>query len=192
MSANYNGLTRNIWPGTWSPSSGHPIALDTEIRGSLQSISGELGDRLTNIPGQRLQEGMVVFVKTGYTVGSVSREAEKYYTYRLLAGESRNTSTGAMPNSESNWFEVNLAPVSVTPPQPTIAYESYEFTDSLHWVVQHNKGTLKFMETLTDGEGNRFFAKVHIIDQNSFEVRLASAQSGKVDVMFAFQTMTDK
>ena len=33
---NYNGLTRNQWPGTFSPSSNHPIVLDTEIRGGLR------------------------------------------------------------------------------------------------------------------------------------------------------------
>ena len=35
----YDGLTRNTWPGTWSPSSTHPIVLDTEVRGSLRFVS---------------------------------------------------------------------------------------------------------------------------------------------------------
>jgi len=55
-STNYSGLTRNTWPGTWSPTSDHPIALDTELRGTLQSITGYSGDRLTDITGQRIQE----------------------------------------------------------------------------------------------------------------------------------------
>ena len=69
MSVDYSGLTRNTWPGTWSPSSDSPIALDTELRGTLQSISGDATDRLVDIPGQRLTEGMLVYVKNGYTNG---------------------------------------------------------------------------------------------------------------------------
>ena len=53
--SNYNGLTRNQWPGTWSPSSNHPIALDTEIRGGLRYVSGVDSDTVTGIHGQRLQ-----------------------------------------------------------------------------------------------------------------------------------------
>ena len=63
----YNGLTRNQWPGTWSPSSSHPIVLDTEMRGGLRYVSGSVGDRLSNITGQRLQDGMIVYVENGYT-----------------------------------------------------------------------------------------------------------------------------
>lgn len=107
-STNYDGLTRNIWPGTWSPSSTHPIVLDTEIRGSLQSITGDLGDRLTDIYGQRLQEGMMVYVKTTYTASSYTRTGDNYYTYRLLPGDVRNVSTGAAPNTEANWSLVSL------------------------------------------------------------------------------------
>ena len=68
--ANYDGLTRNAWTGTWSPSGDHPIVLDTEIRGGLRHVSGDLGDQLTDISGQRLQEGMLVYVKNTY--GSVT------------------------------------------------------------------------------------------------------------------------
>ena len=61
--ANYNGLTRNQWPGTWSPSSNHPIVLDTEMRGGLRYVSGDSGDKITDITGQRLQDGIF---KSGY------------------------------------------------------------------------------------------------------------------------------
>lgn len=97
--ANYDGLTKNSWPGTWAPSSKAPIALDTDLRGTLQSISGEVGDRLTDIPGQRLSEGMLVYVKTGYA----DRASDKHYKYVLLAGESRDFATGNLPNNEANW-----------------------------------------------------------------------------------------
>lgn len=108
MTTNYDGLTKNSWPGTWSPSSNAPIALDTELRGTLQSISGAAGDRLTDIYGQRLTEGMMVYLKTGYTAGSKIRSSDSYYKYKLLNGESRNPSTGSMPNSEDNWSEVSF------------------------------------------------------------------------------------
>ena len=99
--ADYNGLTRNAWTGTWSPSGDHPIVLDTEIRGGLRYISGDAGDQLTDITGQRLQEGMLVYVKNTY--GSVI--GNKFYQYSLLSGEQRNTSTGDMPNAAGNWTE---------------------------------------------------------------------------------------
>ena len=32
MASNYDGLTRNVWPGTWSTGTNSPIVLDTEGR----------------------------------------------------------------------------------------------------------------------------------------------------------------
>lgn len=104
MSTNYDGLTRNTWPGTWSSSGTHPIVLDREVRGGLRFISGSDGDQLTDIQGQRLQEGMLVYVKTSY--GDIT--GDKYYTYKLLDGESRDSSTGDMPNNSGNWSQVTF------------------------------------------------------------------------------------
>lgn len=112
MSSNYDGLTRNPWPGTWSASEDQPIVLDTELRGALQSISGVLGDQLTNITGQRINEGMIVYVKNTYTNGPVTRQGDSYYTYRLLSGQSRDINTGEMPNAEDNWSKISLAGIS--------------------------------------------------------------------------------
>ena len=91
--ANYDGLTKNDWPGTWVPSSEHPIALSNEIRGGLHVVSGEAGDTLTDISGQRLAEGMLVY----------NTSDSRYYMYTLLDGETRNSSTGYMPNNSGNW-----------------------------------------------------------------------------------------
>jgi len=104
----YDGLTRNQWPGTWSPSSNHPIVLDTEIRGALRFVSGAGSDTLTNITGQRLQEGMLVYLKTGY--GSFT--SNTYYKYTLQGSETRNAATGAMPNANANWSVVTFAGAS--------------------------------------------------------------------------------
>ena len=101
--ANYDGLTRNVWPGTWSTGTNSPIVLDTEVRGTLQSISGDVGDRLTDIPGARITEGMLVYVKAGYTSGSTTYTADKYYTYKLQGSEVRSNVTGAVPNADANW-----------------------------------------------------------------------------------------
>lgn len=113
MSSDYSGLTRNLWTGTFSPTADHPIVLDTEIRGSLRTVSGSLGDRLTDITGQRLEEGMLVYLKSGYTSGLTVRVGGLYYRYNLQIGESRNVSTGAMPNAEANW-SVNQAGLTVS------------------------------------------------------------------------------
>ena len=102
--ANYDGLTRNTWTGTWSPSGTHPIVLDTEIRGGLRFVSGEEGDRLEDISGQRLQEGMLVYLKNEYD----EFQGDKYYKYLLLEGEERDLSTGEMPNDSLNWSEVSF------------------------------------------------------------------------------------
>jgi len=103
MASNYDGLTRNVWPGTWSTGTNSPIVLDTEVRGTLQSISGDASDRLTDIPGARIQEGMLVYVKNTYTAGSYTRTGDKYYTYKLQGSEVRSNITGAVPNAEANW-----------------------------------------------------------------------------------------
>ena len=99
--ADYNGLTRNAWPGTWSPSSNHPIVLDTEMRGGLRYVSGDSGDRVSDITGQRLQDGMLIYVKKAHE----GFEAEQYYSFKLQAGQYRDSATGELPNAGSNWEE---------------------------------------------------------------------------------------
>ena len=65
-----------------------------------------------------------------------------------------------------------------------INFGRYEFSSQLTWTVVHNKNTDKFTEKLVDLDGNQFFAKVSILDKNSFQVSLTSAVSGYVDVFF--------
>jgi len=101
MAISYDGLTRNAWTGTWSTTGDHPIALNNEIRGGIHVVSGSAGDQLADIPGQRLQEGMLVYLQNSY--GSFT--GSKWYTYNLLVGESRSAITGAVPNADGNWTE---------------------------------------------------------------------------------------
>ena len=98
--ANYDGLTRNPWPGTWSTNGVHPIALDVELRGGLRLVSGSGTDTLVNIPSGMLQDGMLAYVASGY---HVSISGDTYYKYSILSGESRDTETGFLPNDSGNW-----------------------------------------------------------------------------------------
>ena len=67
---------------------------------------------------------------------------------------------------------------------PGNVVKRYEFANSLEWIVNHGMNTRNFVETLTDNQGNRFFAPVKVVDDNSFIVRLTSATSGAVSVYF--------
>lgn len=106
------GLTINQWPGTWSPSASHPIVLDAEIRGSLRTITGDSGDRLGDITGQRLQDGMIVYVQKTYLDSSFdsinSIIGGQYYKYNMLDGEYRDSNTGDLLNAKENWDLIRL------------------------------------------------------------------------------------
>ena len=100
--ANYDGLSRNAWPGTWSTNGTHPIILDTEQRGGLRYVSGSGTDTLVNIPSGMLQAGMLAYVASDY---HADVSADKYYKYSILDGESRDSDTGFLPNNSGNWSE---------------------------------------------------------------------------------------
>jgi hypothetical protein len=108
--ANYDGLTRNPWPGTWSTNGVHPIALDVELRGGLRLVSGSGTDTLVNIPSGMLQNGMLAYVASGYHADVSS---DTYYKYSILSGESRNDETGFLPNNSGNWSEFTTGGSSV-------------------------------------------------------------------------------
>ena len=97
---NYDGLTRNAWPGTWSTAGTHPIALDVELRGGLRLVSGSGTDTLVGIPSGMLQDGMLAYVASGYHPDILSNT---YYKYSILDGESRDGNTGFLPNDSGNW-----------------------------------------------------------------------------------------
>ncbi len=86
--SDFYGLTRNTWPGTWSPSTEAPIVLDKETRGGLRSIIGSNGDRLEDITGQRLVSGMFVFVEKDYSIDITTLENtnENYSLNTLFMG----------------------------------------------------------------------------------------------------------
>jgi hypothetical protein len=100
----------------------------------------------------------------------------------LLVGSFYVTSAGvlyfknAMPNS---WSVVQTGNVSSGP-----IFETYNFSTSLVWTVTHNKNTTNFIKTIFDENGEELYAKVNIIDSNSFEVTLTESIGGKVEVVF--------
>lgn len=99
---NYDGLARNAWPGTWSTNGTHPIVLDVEQRGGLRLVSGSGTDTLVNVASGMLQDGMLAYVASGY---HADVSTGKYYKYSVLAGESRDSNTGFLPNDSGNWSE---------------------------------------------------------------------------------------
>lgn len=172
MTTNYDGLTRNIWPGTWSSGTNAPIVLDTEMRGALRSISGGVGDYLTNIPGAQIQEGMLVYVKTGYTSGATTRTGDTYYTYKLNNGESRSAITGAVPNAESNWTE------HVSSGGGDLAYTHTQTVASATWTITHNLGKFPSV-TVIDSADSVVIGDVVFTSVNELVVSFSGIFSGK-------------
>ena len=108
------------------------------------------------------------------------RTAGETKLYAMPIGALYLRSTGelyyknAMPNVWSKFDASNSGNTFV----------SFTFTSALQWLVQHNKNTRVFNETLFDEAGNKFYAPVRIIDDNSFVINMTSATSGKVHVLF--------
>ena len=101
MSSNYTGLTRNPWSGTWEPPVTSPIVLSADIRGGFRTISGAAGDKLTDIPGQRLENGMLVYLESSYTTGGgIAYTGNTLYQYINTATRG---SDGTLSNLDQYW-----------------------------------------------------------------------------------------
>jgi len=157
--ANYDGLTRNAWPGTWSPSSNHPIVLDTELRGSLRFVSGQNGDQLSDITGQRLQDGMLVYVATSYG----DYEGGQYYKYSVLAGESRNASTGELPNNPANWSNYSTANLKSV----SIALGSSDSASTIDSFLTTEYRTIKYVIQLEHDSDSKYHAAEILLTHNN-------------------------
>lgn len=168
---NYDGLTRNTWPGTWSPSSTHPIVLDTEVRGSLRFVSGTGSDTVTNIPGQRLQEGMLVYVANSHSVYL----GGAYYKYKLLSGESRNAATGAMPNATGNWEAVNVLQ------QASVDLDSAGANQIVDIFPKTQFRTCKYIVQLEHDSDNKYHSTEILLTHNNTTVSLTEYAIVKTD-----------
>ena len=119
MATNINGLSAAMTDGaTWlsgtaaTPTAANvPIVLDTQLRGSLRTVSGVGTDTLTQIPESMLEDGMLVFVSTQYTEtnpdGSQGpvRTADTYYQFN--ASQARDA-FGRIPNRVQDWAELQF------------------------------------------------------------------------------------
>jgi hypothetical protein len=110
------------------------------------------------------------------TVGSVT-------TPEVVVVSNENTLVIGMPEQQTTVVAGILGP-----PGPrgnsASAVATYTFDISLEWLVVHNKNTSSFVPALFDSAGSQFFAKVNIIDNNKFAVKLTEAISGSVAVIF--------
>ena len=83
------------------------------------------------------------------------------------------------------------SPKSLISTHPPV-YKRYAINNSsLLWEIPHNQNTDKFVAILRDLDGNQFYAKVHRIDKNKFNVILTDATSGTVDVVFELSDAAD-
>jgi hypothetical protein len=64
----------------------------------------------------------------------------------------------------------------------------FEFTNSMSWLVTHNRSTDKFIAQVWNAAGAPMFAAIAVIDENSFRVNLTYPTSGYVDVIFGEPT----
>ena len=105
MNSNYTGLTQSYWIGTWSaPNGAYPVILDTEIRGGLRTITADVGERLTDINGLFLQDGMLVYLRKSYTSnGGVPYTGGMYYKYTNSSDRSTTSPRGVLANGDSYW-----------------------------------------------------------------------------------------
>jgi hypothetical protein len=60
-----------------------------------------------NITGDRLQEGMLCYIKYGYTKGAYTRQGDSYYKYSAN-GSLRDPNTGRYPNDGTHWTRVSI------------------------------------------------------------------------------------
>ena len=104
MAINTNGLTAlSTNNTTWvSPiANERPVALANQIRGGFMMISGAAGDRLLDIPGIMLQDGMLVFLQTGYTeTDGTARAADTIFQY---SNDTARPASGVLANEVGMW-----------------------------------------------------------------------------------------
>lgn len=111
-------------------------------------------------------------VATALTAAPVSIDAPETTTPGALWFDVTMDQMKVYAESTSSW--VALAPKCIR----------FSFNESTTWLVQHNRNTTAYTVNLTDTEGNHFYAKISIIDSNSFSIMLMEATSGVADVTF--------
>ena len=121
-----------------------------------------------------------------WNIAATDLDGSMLYLNTLTNTGTTGTTTGTNTGTTGTTTGTVIPPgnASSISTSTAIRMERYTFTDSLQWVVNHNKNTTRLIESIADSNGNRFFAKIQIIDSNNFVVYLTEAKSGTVDVIF--------
>ena len=121
-----------------------------------------------------------------WNIAATDLDGSMLYLNTLTNTGTTGTTTGTNTGTTGTTTGTVIPPgnASSISTSTAIRMERYAFTDSLRWVVNHNKNTTRLIESIADSNGNRFFAKIQIIDSNNFVVYLTEAKSGTVDVIF--------
>ena len=83
------------------------------------------------------------------------------------------------------------SPKSLISTHPPV-YKRYAIKNSsLLWEIPHNQNTDKFVAILRDENGNQFYAGIHTVNKNAFNVVLTIAMKGFVDVIFEVSDTPD-
>ena len=121
-----------------------------------------------------------------WNIAATDLDGSMLYLNTLTNTGTTGTTTGTNTGTTGTTTGTVIPPgnASSISTSTAIRMERYTFTDSLRWVVNHNKNTTRLIESIADSNGNRFFAKIQILDSNNFVVYLTEAKSGTVDVIF--------
>ncbi len=68
--------------------------------------------------------------------------------------------------------------------QQPLIIRNFTFPQSQVWKVKHNLMTLNFVETITNGDGQRIYANIKVVDNTEFWIEFTSPEQGRVNVMF--------
>ncbi|CAB4129424.1 hypothetical protein UFOVP116_3 [uncultured Caudovirales phage] len=118
-------------------------------------------------------------------------------TGNINVGNSRITEVATPLESSDavnkNYVDQTIVDLNLKPVASSGSYndlidkpcQRFEFPNrSTVWLVQHNRNTRHIFEKLADSDGNRFYAGIKILDENSFVVNLTESGTGTVDVFF--------
>lgn len=164
--------------GTYMDTSGSPIKLRRDVAniwtlGNPVLSAGEPGLE-TDTSYIKYGDGVTAWNDLAYAVTStsVSSSPPNYATPGMLWFDISVDQLKVFVESSQSWE--SIAPKRIR----------YSFTESNTWLVEHNRNTTVYNVNLTDSDGELFYAKIKIINSNSFSVILTAATSGVVDVTF--------
>ena len=151
----------------------------TIVNSSVQTSSGTTSSTTTIIPPSRVQK-----INVGSSVNA--KDGDSIRAAFIKVNGNFDQFDALYTGLDSALIDVTASVATMQEKLATAGIrKTYHFSNALRWFVRHNMNTKSFTETLTDINGERFFAKIKILDENSFVVDLTSATSGAIDVYFS-------